>query len=48
MSEFSSELVSRLQRYFKEKHNKDLSEEEAQEYLRAYADAFLAFAPEDR
>ena len=41
---FSPELIAKLIRYFKEKHNQDISEETAVEYLRAMVKFFGAFA----
>lgn len=41
MSKFSPQLVERLQKHFAEKHNAQVSNEEAQEYLDSLADLYL-------
>lgn len=46
MENFSKQLVDRLIRYMQTQHGVTLSPEEANEYLRVYADAFMAFTGE--
>jgi len=45
VDQFSEQLVERLTRYFEARFGITLSRSEASDYLRQYADAFLAFAP---
>lgn len=44
MKKFSQLLVERIQEYFKEKYDLNLSEETAQEYLNSYASLYIVFA----
>jgi hypothetical protein len=41
---FSPELVARIKKYFKENYAKDLTEEEANQYLKSSADLYLHVA----
>jgi hypothetical protein len=43
MKRFSRELVNEITAYFSEKYNIQLSEEKAEEYLKALADLCLSF-----
>jgi len=43
MARFSRELINEITIYFSEKYNIELSEEKAEEYLKALADLCLAF-----
>ncbi|MFA5368822.1 MAG: hypothetical protein WC303_02305 [Candidatus Paceibacterota bacterium] len=46
MARFSRELIDEITAYFSEKYNIRLSEEKAEEYLKALADLCLAFLEE--
>jgi hypothetical protein len=41
---FSQELIERTVRYYKERHNVEISEDTANEYLHSFADLYLSFA----
>lgn len=41
MTKFSPQLVERLQKHFAEKHNAQVSDDEAQAYLDSLADLYL-------
>jgi len=44
MRPFSQLLVERIQKYLKRKYGLDISDEEAQEYLKAWGGMFAVFA----
>jgi hypothetical protein len=43
MNPFSQQLIDRFLRYMQEQHGVTLTPEEANEWLRVYADTFVAF-----
>ena len=42
-NQFSPELITRIISYFKEKYGREISKEEAEQYLNSLADLFEAF-----
>lgn len=44
MKSFNQLLIERIQKYFKEKYDLDISDEIANEYLNSLADIFAVFA----
>lgn len=45
--QFSDQLVEKLIKHMREKYDHLITHDEAQEYLRSYADLYLAFAPHE-
>jgi hypothetical protein len=43
MTQFSEELINKITKYFKEKHNQVIDRDTANEYLRSFAKLYLAF-----
>jgi len=43
---FSKKLIARIQKYFKKKYGVELTEEKADEYLKALANFYIIFVSE--